>query len=136
VLPVRFVVGEHLADRLVALGVTTERLQRIADRLLDGWNVERLGELQAEIGGAAAHIALREPQAEHVLCSKTVHRQRGGDTGVDAARNGHHRPLPSETANGIRSALCESLDALRRIEGDSRGRLLSAPRGTHVELGC
>ena len=117
-LPVRLVGGEDLADRLVAAPVAAEALERGRDRLLALRRAEALGELEAEVGGALADVALGHAQQQDVLRAERAHRERRADAGVDAAGDAEHGAAPAELAHGVADAGGEGVGRGLEIEGE------------------
>jgi len=85
VRPTGLVLREDLADRVVLPAVAAERLEHRADGLLDGRGAERLRELEPEIRGALAEVALGQTQRHHALRPQCTRAQAGGDARVDPA---------------------------------------------------
>ena len=123
VLPRRLVIGEHAADRLVAPPVAAQGLERVGDRLLLGPRAERVRQLEAEVGGRAADVPLREPQAEHVLRPMGPDADACDHTRIHASRHRDHGATPTQLAHGRGGLGGQPRKAGGGVERNPGGRL-------------
>ena len=135
VLPVRLVLGEDLADRLVALAVAPEALERVRDRHLDAAHPEVLRQLGAEVRGAVADVALGQAQAEHLLRAERPHADPRGDAGVDSAGDRDDRAAPAQRADRLGRALGQLAQAGGGVEVLERTHLRTHITGSG-RAGC
>ena len=96
--------------------IAAEGLERVGDRLLHRARAERLGELQADVGGLAGRVPLWKTKAQDVLRPEGPDADPGDDAGVHAAGDGHDGPTPPEFANGLRRPFGEPVERGGRIE--------------------
>ena len=89
-------------------------------------------ELEAEVGGGVADVALGKPQEQHLLGPERTDADARGDAGVDAARDRDDGAAAAEAADRVGGLRGQPVDAGGRVEvgHGPLGRAMS--RSPHV----